>query len=304
MLSGALGMAGAAVLAGCSSGKSASSTSTTGLLSLSSDSANGNSQDDYVLLQIFSDGPYVYPGAPQRLAFALANGEGAFLDTGPASLEFVVVDGKDRPVGSPITVALHDKGLQKGYYPLVFDPPATGDYTAKTSIKGKPLTAAFQVFDKSKITALGAGAAMPSIPTPTVADHQGVDPICTASPQCPFHTVSLDAALKAAKPVAVLIATPAYCQTAICGPVLDVLVSQKAAFGERITLIHNEVYKSGAIASKNISAPGNLTPLIAAMKLEFEPTLVLVNADGTIKGRLDNVFDQTEAAAALNSLAG
>ena len=51
-------------------------------------------------------------------------------------------------------------------------------------------------------------------------------PICTAEPRCPLHTTSLDAAVAAGGPVALLVSTPKFCQVAICGPVLDVLLTR------------------------------------------------------------------------------
>lgn len=300
LLAGALGFAGAAALGACSSGKGSSS-ATTGKLALTSDGPA--TKDQLSLLQIFpSDVPYAYAGAPQRLNLALGNSEGAFLDTGPPTLRFTITDSAHKPVGAPIDVALHDKDLQKGYYPLVFDPPRPGNYTATARTAGQTLTAAFKVWDKAQVQIPGPGDKMPSLATPTVADHRGVDPICTASPQCPLHTVSLDTALAQRKPVAFLIATPAYCQTAVCGPVLDVLVKASAGFGDRITMIHNEVYRSGAAAAKGRRGQSNLTPAIEAMKLTFEPSLVLVRPDGTILRRLDTVYDSTELAKGLNDL--
>lgn len=300
ILAGAAGVAGAAVVSACSSGHKAGGT-TTSVMQLSSD--NGSSKDQLALLQIFpSDEPYAYAGAPQRLNFALGNAEGAFLDTGPATMSFAVTDAAGKAVGAPTDVALHDQDLQKGYYPLFFTPPAPGTYTAVANANGQKLTAAFQVFDKAQVQIPGPGDPMPSLVTPTVANPAGVDPICTLSPPCPLHAVSLDATLAQKRPIAFLIATPAYCQTAVCGPVLQVLVKAQAAFGDKVTLIHNEVYKSGAAAAKNERGQDNLAPALNAMKLTFEPSLTLVKPDGTILRRLDTVFDSTELHQGLTDL--
>jgi hypothetical protein len=52
--------------------------------------------------------------------------------------------------------------------------------------------------------------------TPTVADLKGVELLCTRTPNaCPLHDVTLKDALAANTPVAFLIATPKFCQTAI-----------------------------------------------------------------------------------------
>src|SRR5438132_1411319 len=83
----------------------------------------------------------------------------------------------------------------------------------------------------------------PPNPTPTTANHLGVNPICTHDPVCPFHSVSLDQAIGGTRPIALLVSTPAFCQVAICGPVLDLFIKRKATFAAQgITVIHAEVY--------------------------------------------------------------
>ena len=259
--------------------------------------------DQLALLQIFPNGdPYAYAGAEQRLNLALGSSQGEFLDTGPSTLTFTITDSRNAPVGAPIPVALHDKDLQKGYYPLLFTPPAPGMYTATTKASGQTLTAAFQVYDKSQVTIPGPGDKMPSIKTPTTADAAGIDPICTQAPECSLHAISLDAALAQKKPIAFLVATPAFCQTAVCGPVLNVLLGAQAEFGDRVTMIHNEVYKSGAIAKKDLGAANNLAPAVTTLNLSFEPCLIFVRPDGTIMRRLDTVYDSDELHQALTEL--
>lgn len=257
----------------------------------------------YALLQVFqSDDPYVYAGAPQRLAFALGDADGAFLDTGPSELTFRVTTEKGARVGPPAVVPLHHQDLQVGYYPLTFTPPAPGIYVANSATGGQRLTATFQVFNKNQVPLLGAGDRMPSLATPTVANHLGVDPICTRSPACSLHQLSLDAALTQHRPLAFLVATPAYCQTGICGPVLDVLLKHTAAYAGRISFIHNEVYRSGSEAARGIRGPSNLTAAVAALHLSFEPSLVLVKPDGTIFRRVDNIYDGAELTDNLDAL--
>jgi hypothetical protein len=291
LVGGVAAGAGALVLAAC--GKSGSKAPTIAL----------NSGDPGPsLAAIFpSSGQYLYSGAPQRMPLALIDSNGAFLTTGPPTLTFDVIDAQKKPVGQPVSVALHDKGLSKGYYPVEFTFPSPGLYTLSTKVSGAAVTQTVQVDDRSKTVMFGPGQKVPSIATPTVEDHQGVDPICTANPPCPLHQVSLDTALSQHKPIAFLIATPAYCQTAICGPVLDVLVAAQRTFADKVTFIHAEVYKSGAEAAKK-GPSATKAPAVDAFHLLFEPSLTLVKADGTVQGRLDTIYDADELQQALTQL--
>jgi hypothetical protein len=134
------------------------------------------------------------------------------------------------------------------------------------------------------------------VATPTTADHQGVNPICTAQPPCPFHAVSLDTALAAHRPVALQFATPALCQSRFCGPVLSNLVTVSGPWSQRVTFIHAEIYTdlSGQAGTKAVAAWG----------LQHEPMLYLGDANGQIIARVDNLFDQDEARAVLTKAYG
>ncbi|MFP5378014.1 MAG: hypothetical protein ACLGIO_14690, partial [Acidimicrobiia bacterium] len=138
------------------------------------------------------------------------------------------------------------------------------------------------------------GTAMVAAPSPTTADPLGVDPICTADPPCPLHDVSLDAALGERRPLAVLFATPALCQSRLCGPVLDTLLEQREAFADRVRFLHVEIYTD--------RTGETLAPTVQAYNLTAEPVLFLAGADGTVRERLDNAFDRVEARAALERL--
>jgi hypothetical protein len=148
--------------------------------------------------------------------------------------------------------------------------------------------------------ALRVGGQLGPVQTHKDADHAGVDPICTRDPQCPFHDVSLDAALGEKRPVAAIFSTPALCQSRVCGPVLDVLVKEADAFKDRIRFVHVEVYRSMKV---DFNDPNALAPGMQAYHLTFEPVLFLAGADGVVRERLDGPYDALECRDALGRLA-
>jgi hypothetical protein len=130
------------------------------------------------------------------------------------------------------------------------------------------------------------GSAAISAVTPTTADDQGVFALCTQDPPCGMHETSLDEALAAGRPVALLFATPAYCQTVVCGPSVATLdaVRQAGDFGDT-AFIHCEIF-----AEEPTGTTVAETPLIDAVLrwgLPTEPWLFTIGADGTIVDRLD-----------------
>ena len=173
---------------------------------------------------------------------------------------------------------------------MVFTPPEPGDYEVKASFAEKATP--FKVAAPGDLTLLQVGQPMRPVVTPTSADARGVTPICTRSEPCPFHAVTLTDALGAAKPVALIVSTPGYCQTAICGPVLELLIDAQSAHPDT-TFVHAEVYKNPE------SGKLDTTEIITAYGLSYEPALFVADATGTLRARLDFSWDRTELDAAL-----
>jgi len=274
------GGAGMVLLSACgSSGPKSATTST-------APAGHGN-----VLVALFDGAGSLVSGRPQRITFAIANQTGALLEKSPPSIQLTVARDGGSAIG-PRTVARHNAGLPRSYYPFTFTPQAAGSYQVTAEVDGQRLTAAFTVGADEDVKIPGVGAPMPVVDTPTTSDHRGVDPICTRSPACPLHSVDLRQALAAKRPTALIIATPAYCQTAICGPVLDVVLHEYEAFPQ-ITFIHSEVYDSAKDAEAN-GANAKLAPVLQALGMTFEPCLFLIGADGRVAQRIDVIVDEVE----------
>lgn len=248
-----------------------------------------------VLLANFAyGGNYLVAGVPQRMTFLVGRGGAPTTDV-PAELHFQRSrDGTD--VGDPITVRAHSDGVPVPYFPLVttFDEP--GLWQVRVELDGEPAVQAMQVSERDAVALLQVGQPLRPFETPTVDDHRGVEPICTDSTPCPFHTETLATALASGAPVALLVGTPAYCQTGLCGPVLDLLEEQAPEHPE-MRFVHAEVYADAAAVGDVSRA--QLAPIIDAYGLTYEPVLFVADANGTIVSRLDNVYDRTELRDAL-----
>jgi len=234
-------------------------------------------------------------GKALRLPVGLANADGSFSSDLPASIA-VQLKKPDGTLGSPTTIARHQDGLPRGYYPVLTTFDVTGRWTIDAVVDGKHATTTVDVKPANEVANVpGAGDPLPKIPTPTTADHHGVNPICTREPACPFHTVSLDQLIGGTKPIALLVSTPAFCQVAICGPVLDLMIGRKAKLDAAgVQVIHTEVY---------VDTNAKLTsPTVNALGLDYEPALFLAKGDGTIVERLDSIFDRVELDAAVAKL--
>lgn len=285
---GVVGTVGGVALAACGSDDEGAAPTTTADV------------DALVLVSMVPEGTAA-AGTEVRLPLGLGDARGTLVREAPDRLTFTVRNAQTgAEVASGLQVDRHDAGLPRAYFPVVVAIDEPGFYEATSEADGSELSAAFQVSAADEIDIPQAGQPFPSVTTPTVADAAGVDPICTREPACPLHDVELTTVL-GTSPVAVLVSTPAFCQTAICGPVLDLFTEARDEFPD-VTFIHVEVYASAEeVEADGLQAP--LAPAVEAMRLPFEPALFLIEADGTIAERIDVIYDEVELRQSLATLA-
>jgi hypothetical protein len=94
------------------------------------------------------------------------------------------------------------------------------------------------------------------------------------------------------RPVALLFATPALCQSRVCGPVTDIALSLEARYGRRMTFIHQEVYRGN-------DPNRGLRPQLQAFHLQTEPWLFTFDRRGRIARRLEGAFGVNAFRAAI-----
>jgi len=239
---------------------------------------------------------YLASGVPSRLVYTLTDAEGvpAFELPGPMSFS---VERDGVAIGSPVMVAPRSNGVPRPYLPLYFTFPAPGLYDIFATRGSTRLNSQVIVSPAAAVESPQVNSLLPPANTPTTTMSFDVDPICTRVPQCPFHEFDLPNALGTGRPIVVLLATPAYCQTAACGPILDLLVEQAAALPENVIVIHSEVYQNPKMVRELSEAA--LAPLPLAYKLGFEPSLFVTNSANVIQVRGDIAVDRGEMAEML-----
>jgi hypothetical protein len=275
--------AGGVVLVACGGSKDGGTTATT--------TPSVDFKD--VSAGVLSADLYPDPTARQRLAFALLGVDGAYA-SGPALKVAVAPPGQTARPSGLRPAALHAEGLppQRAVYTIEQPFPQAGAWTGIMERNGERHDFAFQVNDHASTLVPGDRAL--ASPTPTTTAPLGVKPICTADPPCALHTRSLDTLVGKGRPVGLLFATPARCQSQYCGPVLETLLTVVPAYRDRVDFVHVEIYKN--------DTTNDLVDAVKAWRLPSEPWLFTIGGDGTVRDRLDGAFDAGEMRAALDRL--
>lgn len=280
---------GLLVATSCGTGSSKDSSKTSTTMPMR-DTKSGDGSGKLSALLLSSD--LYATEQPQRLVFGLASGT-TFAAGSPAK---IAVQPPGGTLGPFVDTTLHTEGLPKGRGIYVAELPldTVGDWPARVMVRDQEVDLAFSV--QGGPTAPAAGMPAPTAASPTTVNALGVDPICTRDPDCPLHTVSLDTVIGKGKPVAVLFATPARCQSQYCGPVLDSLLPLVPRYQDTITFVHVEIYQD--------TTSEDLVATVEAWNLASEPWLFGVDSSGKIVSRLDGAFAGDEMDALLGKLAG
>lgn len=286
-LLGGSAAAGAVLLGACGGGDSGDDAEAT----------TTSAPEGLALVQFFGGAPMLVAGTEVRAPFGVADADGLLpVDRTPSELTVSLLGPDGGTVVEPTTVRRYGEGLERGYFPLRFTVDEPGIYTGRTEIDGAAVEMAIKVDVADEVTVIQPGAALPALLTPTRDDARGVDPVCTRDPVCPLHDVTVADALDDARPLALLVATPAFCQITICGPVLDVLLDVAGDHPD-VRCLHAEVY------ARPHDDLDEKAPVVDELGLTFEPCLVLVGGDGRVVDRLDTIYDRVELAEALARLA-
>lgn len=251
------------------------------------------------LQALFSSNRSIAAGREERLPLGLLR-DG--LAAGGVDEITVDVRDDDGTVIDTVTVGAMGTDGVRTYFPVRTTLPAPGIYELATVIEGSEIVQFVQAFDPAEVMGFGAGEALPVVASPTEADPLGIERLCTRFQGCGFHGTNLADVVGTGQKIALLVATPAFCQTFWCGPILDDLI-EAAPRHPDVLPIHVEVYANTDTVENNIADPNiELAPTVVALGLDFEPSLYLVDGDGTIIRRLDHTIDPVELEAALAEL--
>jgi hypothetical protein len=141
------------------------------------------------------------------------------------------------------------------------------------------------------------GQKAPLIHTPTASDAGGdLSKVTTRIPPDTQNRVDYAEAL-GKEPIVLLFATPQFCQSRVCGPVVDVAEQVKQIYGDKAAFIHMEIYKDND-PSKGVR------PQVSAFRLPSEPWLFAIDRNGVIRAEIEGAFGVDRMTRAVKEVVG
>ena len=175
--------------------------------------------------------------------------------------------------------------------------PEAGKYVLVAEpVGGRPIQGAMdlEVAEDPKAPAVGAKA-FPSR-TPTISSTDGdLDALTTRTPpDVALLRHSVADSLDDRAPFVLAFATPKFCTSRTCGPVVDVVDHVRRRLGKtRVRFIHVEIYED--------NRPPETNRWVKEWKLPTEPWVFLVGRDGRIKERFEGAVSVAELEAAVRA---
>jgi hypothetical protein len=179
-----------------------------------------------------------------------------------------------------------DREVATVVYSTKLDFPGEGEWLVAAllkeggELKGTLLRSAV-VGEFKRIPEIGQKA--PKIHTPTAQDVGGdLSKITTRIPPDSQNKVDYAEAL-GREPIVLLFATPKFCQSRVCGPVVDVAEQAKHELGDKAAFIHMEIYKDNDPAK-------HPRPQVRAFHLPSEPWLFTIDRHGVVRDAIEGAF--------------
>lgn len=185
----------------------------------------------------------------------------------------------------------------RGIYSFRFDIPEAGTYqvTMDSEEFGSLGPVGLVAFENPVIVAPGEPA--PRSETRTVASHDITEISSDPDPDPAFYEMSVAEAVESG-PSVIVFATPAWCTTQACGPMLD-QVQEMAPEYPDLNFVHVEVYEDIGVESFEDL---ELVPAILDWGLPSEPWIFVTDGSGMVAAAFEGAVSDVELRAALDSV--
>lgn len=161
-------------------------------------------------------------------------------------------------------------------------------------VAAEPVPRHMRVVRDSPVPDLGERP--PDISTPTRKDAGSIEAIDTRIPPDTMHDVDF-ADVVGKRPVVLLFATPALCQSRVCGPVVDVAEQVKSEHEGEVAFIHMEIFNENEVEK-------GPRPQVDAFDLPSEPWAFVFDRRGRVSARLEGAFSVRELEDAVRAAQG
>ena len=257
-----------------------------------------------------------------RLLFGLFDRTGALISSAEANLRLYTLNGDTGTLVSehelvPVSMPqnydhLHadesvhtHSGPEATLFVTQADFTAAGDWGAELSItldgeRVEGLRMRFFVLERTSEPMIGEQ--VPRSVQRVLRDVAEISEIDTTDPPNPaMHEFTVAEALDTDRPLLVAFATPAFCQTRFCGPVIEAVVQPlHERYGDRVEFLHIEPFDIVEARSGRLV----VLPIMQEWGLTTEPWVFVIDDAGWVVAKFEGITSLDEVTAALQLVLG
>jgi hypothetical protein len=154
----------------------------------------------------------------------------------------------------------------------------------------EPVRLAVTVLDAPATPPVGSAAPRSrNLVASDVKDLRQIDTSPRPDPR--LHQIRIADAIARGKPQLIVFATPQFCTSRMCGPVVDIVRTLLPVYGKRIAFTHQEIWQD--FAEKKVF------PTVEEWRLFTEPWIFVVDGQGIIRAKFEGLVTPRELEAAL-----
>ena len=242
-----------------------------------------------------------------RVAFALQS-QTSLIDVPSATVQSFFEpqpEGLGKPVETSLALFRPFPLVERGLYSTHFTFDRPGEWAIQATVLGadgspKRARLFFDVPEASEAPALGA-AAIKSV-NRTAGDVERLSQLTTGSMQDPeLYKLTIAAAVESGRPTVVVIASPAFCTNAVCGPQVEVLRDLKNEFADSANFIHVDLYDNPEEIQGDLDQ-AVISPVVREWNLPSAEWSFVIDGDGIVSSRFEGFCTLDELREALVSV--
>jgi hypothetical protein len=207
---------------------------------------------------------------------------------------FQQITARLEPIGVPGRSAPAFGGVTR-IYVAHLSIPSPGRYWLVAQPRGAPIQGLGVIDVAARVSSTAVGAKAPRSQTPTLATAPADRITTSRPPDLPLLRYSVAGSLAAHRPFVVTFATPKFCTSRVCGPVVDVVEAVRRRLERRgVRFVHVEVF-TGNDPTRGYNR------WMRQWGLASEPWVFLVGADGRVKAKFEGSVSAAELASAVRA---
>ncbi len=251
-------------------------------------------------LAVVASSPLSIGTGEQRLLVALVDvATNEFLATEDREATLLLRDENGTPVGTYDLEFVWTVPDERGIYSTTVDIPEAGVYQITVEAEG------FNESGPSGFTAVDdpvnifRGESAPATPTRTVGEFPDLATISSdPDPDPALYELSVDEAVSNGRPTMIVFATPAFCASQACGPMLDQVKRLRPDY-PGVDFIHVEVYQDLQVESATDLV---VVDAVEDWGLPSEPWMYVVDETGIVSSLFEGAVSDNDLANALEDV--